>query len=344
MQMKSLVVTEPYKLEFYEIPIPQIGTDTEVLVKVKAVGVCGSDIKIYHGQNTFSSYPRVLGHEAVGEVVETGKGVTTLKKGDRVVLEPIEYCGKCYACRHGQGNVCEQLKIRGINIDGGYQEYITAEEHKLHRFPDTITWKQAVMMEPYTLGAQVADRSRVQPDDVALIFGMGPAGMVVLDTFKQLGVTCIVSDMIPKRLELAGVLGADYIINAAKEDVNARVREITGGMGANVIVDAVGTPKTFEDAVELASAAGTVVPMGYTDTPAAVPTVKIGRKQLTIVGSRLQMGKFKPVIEGYAAHLDKIDRLISHAFPFEQAELAIQTAESRDENLGKVVILMEDDG
>ena len=341
--MKRLVVTEPYKMVFEEVPVPEIATDTEVLVKVKAVGICGSDIKIYHGQNTFATYPRVLGHEAVGEVVKIGNGVTKLAIGDRVVLEPIVFCGKCYACRRGRGNVCHHLQIRGINIDGGYQEYIVADQVKLHKFPATITWKEAVMMEPYTLGAQVAARSNVQKDDIVFISGMGPAGQVVLDTFHTMGVEkIIVSDMIPKRLELAKELGA-ITIDFSKEDVKSRLMELTDGEGPNVTIDAAGSPKTFEQAIEVTSQAGTVVPMGYTDAPASVPTVRIGRKELTVVGSRLEINKFPGVIADYPKHLDQINRLISHVYPFSRAQEAMNMACSGRDDLGKVVIMLEDE-
>lgn len=340
--MKRLVVTEPYKMVFEEVPVPQLGAETEVLVKVKAVGICGSDIKIYHGKNTFASYPRVLGHECVGEVVKTGSRVTTLKKGDRVVLEPIVFCGKCYACRRGRGNVCRHLQIRGINLDGGYQEYIVADEEKLHKFPDTIGWKEAVMMEPYTLGAQVAARTGVRSDDVVFISGLGPAGQVVLDTFRMMGVEkIIVSDMIPKRLELAAGMGA-ITIHAKTEDVKARLMELTDGEGPNVTIDCAGLPQTFEQAIEVTSQAGTVVPMGYTDAPASIPTVRIGRKELNVVGSRLEIGKFPAVIADYPKHIEQINRLISHVYPFSCAQEAMRMAESGSDDLGKVVIIMEE--
>lgn len=341
--MKKLVVKAPYQMEFEEAPIPQIETDTQALVKVKAVGICGSDIKIYHGKNTFATYPRVLGHEAVGEVVKIGKGVTRLKPGDRVVLEPIVFCGKCYACRHQRGNVCRHLQIRGINIDGGYQEYIVAEEEKLHVFPATIGWREAVMMEPYTLGAQVAARSGVRPDDVVFISGLGPAGQVVLDTFFTLGVKkIIVSDMIAKRLELARELGA-ITINAREEDVEARLKELTDGEGPNVTIDCAGLPQTFEQALRVTSQAGVVVPMGYTDTPASVPTVLIGRKELNVVGSRLESHKFPGVIADFEKHLPQIKRLISHTYPFSRAQEAMEMAQSGRDDLGKVVILLEEE-
>lgn len=340
--MKRLVVTEPYKMVFEEAPVPEISTETEVLVKVKAVGICGSDIKIYHGKNTFATYPRVLGHECVGEVVKTGSGVTKLKEGDRVVLEPIVFCGRCYACRRGRGNVCRHLQIRGINIDGGYQEYITAEEEKLHKFPETISWKEAVMMEPYTLGAQVAARTGVRTDDVVFISGLGPAGQVVLDTFRMMGVQkIIVSDMIQKRLELAAGMGA-VTINAKNEDVKARLMELTDGEGPNVTIDCAGLPQTFEQAIEVTSQAGTVVPMGYTDAPASIPTVRIGRKELNVVGSRLEINKFPSVIADYPKHIEQINKLISHVYPFSRAQEAMEMAESGRDDLGKVVILMEE--
>lgn len=340
--IRAFVVSAPGKTRFEQKQMPEISTDTDVLVKVRAVGICGSDMKILHGMNTVATYPRVIGHEVAGEVVDTGPGVTTLAPGDHVVLEPIEYCGSCYACLHDRGNVCQNLRIRGINVDGGCQEYITADESKLNRVSPDLKWTQAVMTEPYTLGQQMLARARVRHEDVVAVFGMGPIGLIMVSTLKRFGVRQIIAtDVIESRLHLARQLGAGHIINAGQEDVPARLAKITGGMGPNVVVEASGIPQNFAMALETASVAGTVVPMAFSGAPVTITTSPIGKKELNVAGSRLAAGKFPDMAKTLPLYREDIDAIVTHVFPFEQAAQAFEMAGSRASDVIKVVIVME---
>ncbi|GMO57444.1 MAG: zinc-binding alcohol dehydrogenase family protein [Termitinemataceae bacterium] len=295
--MKIGIVEKPGILKLAEKDVPKVKNDDDVLIKVKCVGICGSDIHIFHGKNPFAVYPRVWGHEFVGEVIETGSGVSTVKKGAHVVVEPIIYCGKCYACRQGRGNICESLKVMGVHIDGGCQEYIVVNANNVHVLPDTLSFEEAVLIEPFTIGAQAAYRGNVQKDDFVMVMGAGTIGLTAAIMCKLAGAKVIVSDMVDEKLVYAKSCGADYIINAKNENVLDKVNEITNGMGANVVVDAVCNKKSFEDTIDLCSVAGRIVELSFNETASEIIPVNIIKKEITICGSRLQTKRFPVVID-----------------------------------------------
>jgi len=336
--MKAIMVTEPHKIEIIEKEMPEIKADDEILVKVKAAGICGSDVHIYHGTNPMATYPRVIGHEFVGEVVEVGPKVANVKPGDKVSIEPILYCGECYACRVGRHNVCEKLEVMGVHVDGGFQEYVVVPEKNAHKFNDDIDWEEAVMIEPFTIAAQSTSRGDVRSGDYVFISGAGPIGLCILQYAKHKGAICMISDIDEDRLQLAKSFGADYAIDAGKVDPVEEVLRITNGMGANVSLDAVCIPKTFEQAIEATSVAGRVVVLGFTGVPSPVPQLPITKKELTIAGSRLQANKFPEVVELINERKLNPKGLISHVFPFEDAMKAFELIENQSEKTRKVIL------
>lgn len=336
--MKAIQVVKAYEMQLIEKEMPKIIKDNEVIVKVMATGICGSDVHIYHGTSPVATYPRVIGHEVVGQVIEIGNAVSTLKVNDRVIMEPIEYCGECYACKKGRGNVCQDLKVKGVHVDGGFQEYICTSEDLLHKLPDEISYKQAVMIEPYTIGCQANWRGGVVSGDIVLVYGAGPVGLIVLDTAKSLGATCIISDINDQRLEFAKEFGADYTLNPTRDNVEDKVRELTNGMGANVVFDAVGIPSIFSNALKIASVAGSVVSMAFTDEPTPISMLEITKKELNVVGTRHQTKKFKEVIENFPSRLEKIDKLITHEFHFTEYEEAFKLSDDKNSGAGKIIL------
>lgn len=153
--MKALQVMKPFEMALIDVAEPVITKPTDVLVQTEYVGICGSDMHIYHGSNPLATLPRVPGHEVAGRVVEVGEAVQALKAGDKVVVEPIRYCGECYACRKGQPNVCKNLSVFGVHEDGGMRERFVVTEKQLHKVADNTSLEEAVLIEPYTIGAQV---------------------------------------------------------------------------------------------------------------------------------------------------------------------------------------------
>ncbi|GEK59061.1 alcohol dehydrogenase [Marinococcus halophilus] len=337
--MKAIQVSEPGQLNVIEIEKPRIENEHEVLVKVHAAGICGSDMHIYHGSNPFTVYPRIIGHEVAGEVAEIGESVHSLQVGDKVSLEPIQSCGECYACKQGQPNVCENLEVYGVHRDGGMREFMSAPEKNWHKLDEETSWNEAVLTEPLTIGAQATARGGVKEGDTVLITGAGPTGISCLLVAKLKKARVIMTDLNDERLNYASSIGADVTINPGNEpDVFDRVSQETNGMMANVVIDAVGTEKTFEQAVSMASIAGRVVTLGFNKAPSSLTSLDITKKELMIVGSRLQSNKFPEIIEYINQGKLDVESMVSHRFNFQDVQQAFEQLESAPNEVRKAVL------
>lgn len=336
--MKAIQVFKPGHLEIIEKEKPRITRGDEVLIRVRMVGICGSDMHIYHGTSPVATYPRVIGHEMVGEVAELGPDVTRLAVGDKVVMEPIEWCGTCYACRSGRRNVCTQLQVYGVHKDGAYQEYIVLPERIVHKVDARLDWHEAVLVEPFTIGAQANWRGDVRAGDIVFIMGAGPIGICALQVAKIHGATCIISDLSDDKLAYARSLGADYTLNPLKDDVVKEIGRITEGIGPNVTIDAVCTTRTFEQAVEITSVAGRVVVLGFSDAPSSIAQLHITKKELTVAGSRLQSNQFGQVVEWFNNGTIQPASFVSHRYALEDIHEAIKLIETSPNEVRKVVL------
>ncbi len=328
-------------MKLIELEEPAIKNPNDVVVKVKRVGICGSDMHIFHGTNPLATYPRVVGHEVAGEVVRVGPNVTTIQVGDHVVVEPIHYCGTCYACRKGRPNVCEELSVFGVHEDGGMREFFVLPEKQLHVVDSTLEWDEVVLAEPYTIGAQAVWRGSVEEGDTVLIQGSGPIGICILKMAKLQGAKVLMTDLKQERLQFALESGADAIIDVSKEDAKGRIMELTDGKGPNVVIDAVCLPFTFELGVEVVSPAGTVVVLGFDERPSSIPQLPITKKEVTIVGSRLQTNQFGKVVSLLNERKLRADGFITHLFPLEKVAEAIDFVEKQPDQVRKAVIYFE---
>jgi len=336
--MKAIQIPEPHKLQMVDIPIPELQNPDDVRIKVRAVGLCGSDIHIWHGKNPFATYPRIPGHEVGGEIEAVGANVTALKVGDRVALEPIRTCGTCYACRKNRPNVCETLQVYGVHRDGGFCEYLVVPAKNCHKVPDSIPFEAIPLIEPYTIAAQCVSRAAVEADDFVLIHGAGPIGLVIADAASRLGATVIISEINEHRLNLAKDFGAKHLINPTKQSVKEEIAKLTDGMGANVIFEGTGVPALFTEAIELASAAGRIVPLAFNTEPIPVNISLINKKELGIMGTRLQTYKFPEVIAGFEQNMDRVNRLLSGVYPAEKFEEAFADFTAKDSAHSKIVL------
>ena len=337
--MKAIVVKGKDEGVLEDHPMPEITSPDQVLVKIRAAGICGSDVHVLHGTNPYAVYPVVIGHEAAGEIVAVGDDVLDLKPGDGVVFEPIRYCGKCYACRTGHHNVCKELKVLGCIEDGTFRDYAVMPRSQVYQFDRSkMSFEQAALCEPYTIGAQANWRGNVQPGDVVLIHGAGPIGLIVADMAKSRGARVIVSEPNERRLKMAPDFGADYMINPMKEDLDAVIMEITGGEGVNVIFEAAGIPALLSHATELLSPAGRLVAMTFGKEPIPMDFKALNAKELTIVGTRHQYQKFPEVVEALPEHLDRVDKLITHRFKAEDFKEAFAVLADKNSGAGKVIL------
>jgi len=338
--MKAISVIKAHNIEIKELSIPTISAD-DVLVKIKATGICGSDMHVYHGTSPVATYPRIIGHEASGEIVEIGKNISHLQVGDHVVLEPLRHCGECYNCLQGRPNTCIIMKACGAHVDGYFQEYVSIPSKHVYKISKDIPWDIAAMAEPYTIAAQVAYRTQIKKNNKVLIIGAGPIGLVILDTFKALGAECVVIDIVDSRLLLAKELGAIFTINSLNENPEKLIYEWTDGLGVNISADAACLPKTFEQAISLTGSGGSVACLGFTQEPSNITQFSITARELDIVGCRHQTYRFEPVIKMFEQQKLNPEKLLTHHFHYTKSKEALTLLEKDPISTCKVILTWE---
>ena len=336
--MKSVVVETPGKIAVVEREIPAI-KENQVLVKVKAAGICGSDVHIFHGKNAFATYPRVVCHEFAGEIAKVGDQAGDFAVGEHVVVDPVVSCGHCYACRIGRHNVCTSLHVMGVHEDGGFQEYVAVNADQVYKLPADLPWEIAATVEPFSIGAQVAHRGRLSGDDTVLICGAGPIGLIILQVAKMKGARVAILDLEESRLEKAKELGADMIINGNTTDLVDAMKEFTDGLGFNLIYEATANAKILATCIrDLPSQAGRVVVLGFTTQELPIRQVDIMGRELEIIGTRLNNHRFPEVIDWFKAGSVKPQEIITHTFPFEKAAEAFQFSDENPDKVLKIIL------
>ena len=286
--MLSILVEEPHRIAVVERPRPG-PSPGEVRVRVRYAGVCGSDLHILHGKNPFVVYPRVIGHEFVGRIEAVGSGVAATRVGERVAVDPVISCGRCYACSVGRGNVCRQVQVLGVHRDGGFSEYLCAPAANAYPIPAGVAEADSALIEPLAVAANVTSRTGVFAGDVALVYGAGPIGLAVLQTLKAVdGVRVLVTDRIEERLTRARACGADEAINTAHESLPDALARLGINEGPTLIIDAVCHPSILEEAVRIASPAARIGVLGFSSEPSAIPQQELTRKELAPWRTRLR--------------------------------------------------------
>ena len=308
--MIAVSLKEPQNIALIEIPVPVRKPD-EALIRVKAIGICGSDIGAYRGTNPLVSYPRIIGHEIAGEIVEIGLNPKNLKAGDRVILNPYLYCGHCYPCTIKRTNCCEDLKVIGVHIDGGMQEYVTHPANMLVAVPDNISWELVPLAEPVTIALHAIHRTRLQAGEHVVINGAGAIGVLVALCAIVYGAIPILVDLVDERLEFARQIGVSKTINPLKQDLISTLLEITNERLAEVVVEASGANQAIRNTLDMASFAGRIALTGWPKNETSLPTGLITKKELDIVGSRTSAGEFEEAIALIASGSVNVKAILS---------------------------------
>ena len=335
--MKSIVIRQPNELKVEERDRPEPAPG-EVRVKVKLAGICGSDSHIYRGHNPFAKYPRVIGHEFYGIIDAVGDGVTDRKVGQRVSVDPVISCGHCYPCSVGKPNVCTSLVVLGVHRDGGFSEYVVVPAQNCWLVPDTVPDRHAVMVEPFTIAANVTGQVKPTAQDIALVFGAGPMGLTTIQVLKRVYRVkqVIVTDQIDERLQMAKRNGADWTINNGQTSLAECLQD--KGIKPTLIIDAACHPSIFQEAVTLASPAARIVLMGFSTEPSQVAQQGITGKELSIFSSRLNAHKFPIVLAWLEQGLIDPEALITHVFDYQNIIDAIETFEKDRKSCCKVLL------
>ena len=340
--MKAVQIVKPEELRIIDMEKPRITERDNVLVKLKAAGICGSDVGIYHGENAAATYPRVIGHEIVGEVVEAGPTAKKVKVGDRVIIDQVTNCGHCWACRHNRPNVCQNLQVRGVHIDGGYREYMAVPDVDCYLLPDSLSYTDAVMIEPTTIAVQVCSRAELTRDDMMIVIGAGAQGKSILKIAKLYHPKkLIMADLDDQKLKECLEMGATDVINPGKENLIERVRELTDGYGTTVTVDCAFYKGSLLNACEVSGNAGRVMVLGFSVAPDEINQFVITSKELDLRGSRLQNRKFQSVIDMVNRGAVDLQGSVSHTFHYLDAQKAFDFNDTRDPSIRKIAFTFD---
>jgi len=284
--MQTVVLESPGKLFLTDTPPPQPEVLAgEALVRVRRIGVCGTDLHAFRGRQPYFSYPRILGHELGVEVLAVGAGVTGVAAGDRCAVEPYLNCGSCIACRQGKSNCCVSLRVLGVHVDGGMREQITVPARKLHR-SDKLTLEQLALVETLGIGAHAVARSQVKSGEFALVIGAGPIGLAAVQFLQVAGAQVIVLDTNPRRLDFCRrCLHVEHTVTAAESALDA-IRGLTGGDLPTLVFDATGNAQSMAASFQYAANGSRVVFVGLVQDSIAIHDPEFHRKEITLLASR----------------------------------------------------------
>lgn len=283
--MKRLVCEQPNHFVMKEVDKPEAKTN-EALIRIRRIGICGTDFHAYRGRQPYFQYPRVLGHELSGEIAEIGPNMLGFSVGDQVAILPYLECGHCIACRSGKSNCCKELIVLGVHADGGMQEYMTVPVSHLMKTND-ITLDQAATIECLSIGAHAVRRAAIQKEEFAIVIGAGPIGLGVMKFAKLAGAKVIALDMNEQRLAFCrNWAEIDYTVNAAAENVLDKISEITEGQHASVVFDVTGSVKSMNNAYRYVAHGGRLVYVGLVQDDISFPDPEFHKREMTLLSSR----------------------------------------------------------
>jgi len=345
--MKAGILYDDRDIRLGDAPDPRLKPD-EVLVESGFAGICGTDVHIYRGEfHERVKFPAIQGHEFGGVIRQVGQDVKEYKAGDRVVVDPIISCHNCPACLTGHLNACRTLKLLGVDLDGGFGQYVAVPVSHLYRLPDNVPMAHAPMVEMFGLGHHVLQRGQVQPGETVAILGAGKLGLAVLDVLCHSASPALtmVTDLQPFRLEMARRLGAAYTINVAQEDPVARVMEITQGVGVDCVIECVGhyhevagREAPLAQAVKMIRTAGRIVTAGLGEQLSAVHWKTLVIKEAQIIASRVTLGEFPRAIRLMEKGLLHPEWLITHQMPLKDITTAFEKVDGEDPKTLKIVL------
>jgi L-iditol 2-dehydrogenase len=330
-------------LELRDVPEPEIGPE-EVLVAVKACGICGSDVHGMDGSTGRRRPPIIMGHEAAGVIVRIGSDVQGWAEGDRVTFDSTVYCGRCPPCRAGRINLCDNRRVLGVSCEeyrrhGAFAEYVAVPQHILYRLPAELTFHRAAVVEAVSIAVHAVSRTRVRLDDTALVVGAGMIGILVVQALRAAGCGRIfATDLVPGRLELARKLGADETLVSDAVDVPQEILKRTGGRGVDVAVEAVGLNPTLQTAVASLRKGGQLTLVGNFAPKVELPLQAVVTRELTLNGSCASCGEYPACLDLIARGTIDVDSLTSAIAPLAEGASWFKRLYDGKEPLMKVIL------
>jgi len=341
--MKSMMLTEPKKLEIQDSPIPSFGKD-EVLIRVKACGICGSDVHGYDGSSGRRIPPLIMGHEAAGLIEECGSEVSGFSKGDRVTFDSTVYCGKCSYCKKGQVNLCDNRMVLGVSCEdyrrhGAFAEFVTVPSHIIYKLPDTFPFEHAAMIEAVSVAVHAVGRISFDSGDKSLVVGAGMIGLLLIQAIRSAGCSEIIAvDMDNDRLNLAKKLGATQVINSQEVDALSFILNETEGQGVDKSFEVVGATPTVQLSIHAVRKGGSVVMVGNLAPEVELPLQSVVTREISLFGTCASAGEYPKCIELMADGSIQVDPLISAKVALEEGPEWFDRLYGREPGLMKVIL------
>lgn len=341
--MLQQVMTSPGVIEFKEVPITAIDKN-QALVKIMNIGICGSDIHVYHGEHPFTSYPVTQGHEVSGEIVALGEDVQGLRVGQKVTIQPQVVCGVCYPCRNGKYNLCEELKVMGFQTTGTASHYFAVDAKKVTVFPDGMTYEEGAMIEPLAVAVHAIRQAGDIKGKKIVVLGAGPIGNLVAQTAKGMGAeSVIITDVSNLRLKLAEECGVEHCINTKEVNLGDAILEYFGPDKADVIYDCAGNNVTIGQAIKYSRKGSVIILVAVFAGMATVDLAVLNDKELDLNSSMMYRNEdyidaIKLVNEGKI----ELSKLISKQFPFKEYKKAYEYIDENGERTMKVLINVQE--
>lgn len=341
--MKALVLQEYNNFVYTDFPKPEIRAN-EVLIEVKACGICGSDVHGMDGSSGRRRPPIVMGHEAAGIIVEVGSEVEGWKKGDRVTFDSTLYCGECWYCTKGLINLCDNRRVMGVSCaeyrqHGAYADYVAVPARILYRVPDELSFEKAAMTEPVSVAVHAVNLTKVSVNDTAVVVGTGMIGLFVVQVLRIAGCGKIVAvDIDPNKLQLAGQLGATHTVNAKEQDAVEFIRNLTGGRGADLAFEVVGSTPSVKTAVECLRKAGTLVIVGNITPTIELPLQSVVTREIQIKGTCGSCGEYPACLDLLASGKINVDAMLSAVAPLQEGAGWFNRLYNHEDGLMKVVL------
>lgn len=341
--MKALVLEEYNKLVYRDTPDPEPAPD-EVLVKAKACGICGSDVHGMDGSTGRRVPPVIMGHEAAGVIAAVGSNVSDWQPGDRVTFDSTIYCGRCWFCRRGMTNLCENRRVLGVSCaeyrrDGAFAEYVALPARILYRLPEALSFEHAALVEPFSVAVHAVNRTPMAFGDTAVVVGVGVIGLCLVQALRAKGCGRIIAvDLDESRLEVARTLGAGASLTPQPDDARKKVLEATEGRGADACFEAVGIPATVDLAAGCARKGGAVTLVGNLSPTVELALQAAVTRELTLYGSCTSRGEYPACLDMMARGALDPGALISATAPLEEGPAWFERLRAAEPGLIKVVL------
>ncbi len=342
--MRQAVMTEPGRIEIRRVPEPGPPGPHEVLLAIKRIGVCGSDVHVWHGKHPFTGYPVVQGHEYSGTVEAVGPGVTRVQIGDRVTARPQVVCGRCPQCLRGDTHICEDLKVEGFQAPGTAQDLFVVPEDRVVRLPDALSFDQGAMVEPVAVAARATLRAGDLAGRNVVVLGAGPIGNLVAQCARARGARrVLITDLSDFRLARAVACGIEHTSNPASEDLAEASRRVFGEEGFDVAFEAAGVEATIEAAVRTIRKGGRIVVVGVFGRPPTVDLALVQDRELLLIGTLMYKHEdYAYAVEAIHRGVIATDPLFTNRFPFESYEDAYRYIDAEGDRSLKVLIDLDD--